>query len=175
MTLSDNDIERIKRTVLERLGSRADAAEVERVIRSTALPPARVDSAPLAGGAARRPMATPDLPGPSPTESPVHRQVHPDVERSEAEHNRIIVATFGRNRPGIAAALTTVLAENNCDIADITQKILQEFFSMIMIVDISGCPIDFAALREKLGEIERRLGVTIVAQHEDVFRAMHRI
>ncbi|MBD3299421.1 MAG: ACT domain-containing protein [candidate division Zixibacteria bacterium] len=100
---------------------------------------------------------------------------HPQIEPTDSNRSRVIVATFGRNRPGVAAALTAVLAEHNCDIADITQKILQEFFSMIMIVDIANCSVDFATLRQKFGDVETRLGVTIVAQHEDVFRAMHRV
>jgi ACT domain-containing protein len=176
MPLSEDDIQRIKRAVIERLGASADPAQIDRAVRSSIDAGAPADSAQLAGGAARRPLPVSAPPEPaSDTASESRHTVHPDIDDRNSEGNRIIVATFGRNRPGVAAALTNVLAENNCDIADITQKILQEFFSMIMIVDISSCPVDFAALREKFAEIERRLGVTIVAQHEDVFRAMHRI
>jgi ACT domain-containing protein len=176
MPLSEDDIQRIKRTVIERLGATADPAQIDRVVRSSVDAGTPADSAQLSGSAARRPMAASTPPNSKPeTASESRPTVHPDISDKNGEGNRVIVATFGRNRPGIAAALTNVLAEHNCDIADITQKILQEFFSMIMIVDISACPVDFAALREKFADIERRLGVTIVAQHEDVFRAMHRI
>ena len=160
MPLSDDEIRRITRAVIDRLGEQPGTPTVSEVDE-----------------AARRPMETPDTPSPSPSlpTGPAHAASHPVIEPSSGERQRVIVATFGRNRPGVAAALTGVLAEHNCDIADITQKILQEFFSMIMIVDISGSSVDFATLREKFREIESRLGVTIVAQHEDVFRAMHRI
>lgn len=160
MSLSEDEIRRITRAVVEKLGSNADAGAVGRAVQAVVAKTATETAAPDAS------------PAPSTMSYP---HVHPEIERPNPEQGRIIVATFGRNRPGVAAALTTVLAENNCDIADITQKILQEFFSMIMIVDITASPIDFATLRQKFNEIESRLGVTIVAQHEDVFRAMHRI
>lgn len=175
MPLSEDDINRITRSVVERLAGSASPVPLRRE--------SPADSAEQSVQAARRPLPDPDESGPTPMMTaatthpgdPVAQSENPDVERRDPNQNRVILATFGRNRPGVVAALSAVLAENNCDVADITQKILQEFFSMIMIVDISNCPIDFAALRERLREVESRLGVTIVAQHEDVFRAMHRV
>lgn len=161
MPLSEDEIRRITRAVVEKLGSNADPGAVGRAVQ-TVITQTATDA------------AKPPEPTPAPVTTP-YTHVNPDTERANPEQGRVIVATFGRNRPGVAAALTGVLAENNCDIADITQKILQEFFSMIMIVDITASPIDFATLRQKFNEIESRLGVTIVAQHEDVFRSMHRI
>jgi len=163
MSLSEDEIRRITRAVIEKLGSKADADTVGRAVQAV-VSKAAEEAVPETEKTAEPPPATVSYP-----------HVHPEIERPNPEQGRVIVATFGRNRPGVAAALTGVLAENNCDIADITQKILQEFFSMIMIVDITASPIDFATLRQKFNEIESRLGVTIVAQHEDVFRAMHRI
>lgn len=89
--------------------------------------------------------------------------------------NRIIVASFGFNRPGIVATISNVLAENSCSIEDMSQRIMQEFFTLIMIVDIGTCKCNFAELSEKLKASEKKLGVTILAQHEDVFRFMHRV
>ena len=176
MPLSPDDIEQITRTVIARLGPGTRPADVEAGVRQALSESGKVDTAQLSGGAARQSMPNPDLPEVTPmtaaSSTPI---INPEIEPSDREHKRIIVATFGRNRPGVVAALTAVLAECNCDIADITQKILQEFFSMIMIVDLGNCSVDFAALREKFSEVESRLGVSIVAQHEDVFRAMHRI
>ena len=155
MPLSENDIQRITRAVVEQLGTRADAETVANTVQSVIGQPAETPPVPPAASA--------------------QTDAQPEAQSSNREQGRIIIATFGRNRPGVAAALTGVLADNNCDIADITQKILQEFFSMIMIVDITASPIDFATLREKLNDIESRLGITVIAQHEDVFRAMHRV
>lgn len=176
MPLSPEEIERITRSVVARLGKRTDPETVQQHVRQSLSEASAADTAQLAGSPSRQPMPAADLPDVTPmTAASSSHVTHPEIEPADPTRSRVIVATFGRNRPGVVAALTTVLAENNCDIADITQKILQEFFSMIMIVDIANCSVDFAALRQKFAEVESRLGVTIVAQHEDVFRAMHRV
>lgn len=172
MPLSEDDIARITRSVVERLAPTSS--------RDLGSPP---ESAQESVQAARRPLPDPEPEPPTPmmlaatqhTDRPLARNENPNVEGPTTSPGRIILATFGRNRPGVVAAISTVLAECNCDVADITQKILQEFFSMIMIVDLTNSTTDFAGLRERLRDVESRLGVTIVAQHEDVFRAMHRI
>ena len=169
MPLSDEEIQRITRSVIERLGGKAQVASADAPSPTSTSETTDLPVLPSV------PTDKSEAPTPMMTAAGVHRDAHPEIEPADGDRNRVIVATFGRNRPGVAAALTGVLAEHNCNIADITQKILQEFFSMIMIVDIGDCTIDFAALREKFRDIESRLGVTIVAQHEDVFRAMHRV
>lgn len=88
---------------------------------------------------------------------------------------RMIVTVYGKNHAGIIAEITKVLAECECDVQDITQKILQEFFTMIMIVDISKAICPFGVIRDNLAKASEKLGIKILAQHEDVFRSMHRI
>lgn len=99
--------------------------------------------------------------------------LYEQIEKTDA--TRVIIAAFGKNRPGVVAAITDVLAELSCSIEDISQTIMQEFFSMIMIVDIAGCTLDFAGLRDKIKETERSLGMKVYVMHEDIFRFMHRI
>ena len=99
--------------------------------------------------------------------------LYEEIEKTVA--TRIIIAAFGKNRPGVVAAITAVLAENNCSIQDISQTIMQEFFSMIMVVDISGCSLDFSALRDLIQATESQLGMKVYVMHEDIFRYMHRI
>jgi ACT domain-containing protein len=99
--------------------------------------------------------------------------LYEQIEKQEGR--RIIIAAFGQNRPGVVAALTSVLAENKGNIEDISQKIMQEFFSMIMIVDISACPLDFQSLTDKIKATEAQLGYKVYVMHEDIFRYMHRI
>ncbi|MCS6990030.1 MAG: ACT domain-containing protein [Chloroherpetonaceae bacterium] len=94
---------------------------------------------------------------------------------STQETGRILVTAFGKNRVGIMSALTTVLAEHQCDLQDVSQKIMQEFFTLIMIVDISKSPSNFMRIREALIGAGERLGVSVHAQHEDIFKAMHRV
>ena len=92
-----------------------------------------------------------------------------------AECEPLLIAAFGKDRPGIGAALTGVLTEHNCSIEDISQTLLQDFFSMIMIVNIEGSTVDFATLVERLKATETQLGMKVYVMHEDIFRYMHRI
>jgi len=88
---------------------------------------------------------------------------------------RVIIAAFGKNRPGVVSSITQILAELNCSIEDISQTLMQDFFSMIMIVDISGCSMDFQSLRDRIKSTEATLGMQVYVMHEDIFRYMHRI
>ncbi len=93
----------------------------------------------------------------------------------KGEKTRIIVAAFGKDRPGVVASITAVLAELNCSVEDISQTLMQEFFSMIMVVNITNCPIDFSALRDRIQSTESQLGMKVYVMHEDIFQYMHRI
>jgi len=88
---------------------------------------------------------------------------------------RIIVTAFGKNQPGVISSISQTLANCNCDILDVSQKIMQEFFTLIMLVDIKNAECPFGIIKERLSETSEKLGIRILAQHEDVFKAMHRI
>lgn len=88
---------------------------------------------------------------------------------------RAIITVIGRDMVGIIAHVTAILSQNNVNILDISQSILQEFFAMVMLADLSESGIPFAELQKKLDEAGHELGVTIRIQHESVFEAMHRI
>jgi ACT domain-containing protein len=88
---------------------------------------------------------------------------------------RVIISVLGQDRVGIIAGVTNILSENNVNILDISQTILQEIFTMILIADMENCKIDLAALKELLNKKGEELGLRIDAQHEDAFRYMHRI
>ena len=89
--------------------------------------------------------------------------------------SRIVVTVVGKDRVGIIANVANTLADCNANILDISQTIMQEFFTMIMIVDINSCSLSMAELKEKLAQKGEEIGVKISAQHEDVFKFMHRI
>ncbi len=89
--------------------------------------------------------------------------------------NRVIVTVIGEDRVGIIAAVATILAASNINILDISQTILQEIFVMITVVDMTEASIDLAELQQRLDAKGQELGVKITAQHEDVFRFMHRL
>ena len=89
--------------------------------------------------------------------------------------NRAIITVLGHDRTGIIASIAVCLAEREINILDISQTILQGFFTMTMVVDMSGSPTDMGEIRDRLNEIGRRLELQITVQHEDIFHFMHRI
>lgn len=88
---------------------------------------------------------------------------------------RAVISVFGKDRVGIIAGVSTVLADCNVNILDLSQTIMQEIFTMVMLVDVSGAIISFAELAERLDKKGQDLGLLIKIQHEDIFNSMHRI
>jgi ACT domain-containing protein len=88
---------------------------------------------------------------------------------------RAIVTVIGKDQVGIIANVCSLLSGHKVNVLDISQTILQEYFTMIMMVDTSECQLDFAALVTELEREGEKMGVTIHAQREDIFNAMHRI
>jgi ACT domain-containing protein len=88
---------------------------------------------------------------------------------------RAVITVLGCDRVGIIAGLTAVLAASNTNILDISQTILSDIFTMIMIVDLSASNVDSQQLQDKLSEKGRELGVEVRLQREEIFRSMHRI
>ena len=88
---------------------------------------------------------------------------------------RAIVTVIGRDQVGIIAAVCALLSEKNVNVLDISQTVLQEYFTMIMLVDTAGAKIPFTELVKLLEESGREQGLSIHAQREDIFNAMHRI
>lgn len=89
--------------------------------------------------------------------------------------SKIIITIVGKDRVGIVARTCNYLAENGMNILDITQTILQEYFNMMMIVDISGSPKSFDDMAKELKKVGEDIGVTIRCQREEIFTSMHRI
>lgn len=88
---------------------------------------------------------------------------------------RAIVTIIGSDRVGIIAGIANVIAEANVNILDISQSVIREFFTMIMMVDLSAATISFEALADNLARKGANLGVKVEIQREEIFKAMHRI
>ena len=88
---------------------------------------------------------------------------------------KAIVTVLGRDRVGIIASVCALLSEYNINILDISQTLMQGYFTMIMLVDASQCTVPFADLARTLDEAGTQRGLQIRAQREDIFNAMHRI
>ncbi len=88
---------------------------------------------------------------------------------------KAIVSVSAQDRKGITAYVTSLIAQQEINILDISQTLMEGYFVMIMVVDLSDCPLPFhelaAFLRER-GE-ERQLNINI--QRQEIFDAMHRI
>ena len=97
------------------------------------------------------------------------------MEVSKAKSNRVIVTVLGKDQLGIIAWISGRLAEQNINILDISQTILQEFFTMIMVVDLSTSNLEVAELATSLNSEGQMRGLQVSVQHEDVFTFMHRI
>ena len=87
---------------------------------------------------------------------------------------RSIVTVVGLDQVGIIAGVCNLLAKHNINVLDINQSIMNEFFNMIMIVDIEDANLDFEAISEALNELGDTLNVKIQIQHESIFQNMHR-
>jgi ACT domain-containing protein len=93
----------------------------------------------------------------------------------DASSGRVILTAFGLNHPGIVAAVTKALGDSNCDIQDLTQKLMGDFFTMIIMIDISNSQKDLKAIQDEMTNVAGQLKIKIYLQHEDVFKFMHRI
>lgn len=88
---------------------------------------------------------------------------------------KAVITVLGCDRIGIIASITGILAKANVNILDISQTIMQNIFSMIMLVDISKMSFEFTELSDLLKQAGEDLGVDIRFQREEIFTSMHRI
>ena len=88
---------------------------------------------------------------------------------------KAILTVIGRDKPGIIASVSAVLAENDINIEDISQTVMQGFFTMVMLVDVAKSRIPFDEFVETMKALGEKIGVEIYTQHEDIFNSMHKI
>ena len=88
---------------------------------------------------------------------------------------RAVVTVTGKDKKGIIAKVSSFLAEKNANIEDISQTILQDFFAMIMLVDLSETTENISQLSKECAELGKQIGMSIYIQHEDIFNVMHSI
>ena len=88
---------------------------------------------------------------------------------------RAIVTVIGKDQVGIIAAVCAKLSDHGVNVLDISQTVLQEYFTMIMLVDASQSDLPFAQLAEALEAEGAERNLSLRIQREDIFNAMHRI
>ncbi len=88
---------------------------------------------------------------------------------------KAVVTVIGKDTTGIIAKVSTFLAEHKVNILDISQTIMQEYFTMIMLVDISKSDLELAALSKECERIGDEIELSVRIQHEEIFNAMHNV
>ena len=88
---------------------------------------------------------------------------------------KAIVTVVGKDRVGIIAGVCTALANFNVNVLDISQTVMQGYFTMMMATDVSASTVPMAQLASELDKIGKDMGLSIRIQREDIFEAMHRI
>ena len=88
---------------------------------------------------------------------------------------KCVISVLGKDRSGVVAAVSTALADGGANIDDISQTILNDIFSMTMLVTLDPNCSDFNTMQEKLSSIGEDIGMQITIQREDVFQFMYKI
>lgn len=88
---------------------------------------------------------------------------------------RAIITVIGQDQKGIIARLCTCLYEKGVNVLDISQTLLQEYFTMVTLVDLSGCKVPFDSLQSELSGLGETMGLSVRIQSEEIFNAMHKI
>ena len=89
--------------------------------------------------------------------------------------DHVVVTVVGTDKVGIVAKISGLLAKHNVNIVDISQTLMGDLFTMIMLVDLARADLSLDALSKRLETLSKRIGVQIIVQHERIFRFMHRI
>lgn len=88
---------------------------------------------------------------------------------------RAIITVTGKDSVGIIAQVSAACSEVNANIEDITQKVLDDLFVMVMLVNIDGISVKFTDFVDSMTQLGKDNGLVIHTMHEDIFNAMHRI
>ena len=88
---------------------------------------------------------------------------------------KAIVTVVGKDQVGIIAGVCAHLASYNVNVLDISQTVMQGYFTMMMVTDVSECNVPVAQLATEMDAIGKEMGLSIRVQREDIFQAMHRI
>ena len=88
---------------------------------------------------------------------------------------RAVITVTGKDKVGIIALTSQECAKAGANIVDISQSVLQEYFAMIMLVELDGLTTDFKTFASNMNKVGGENGVDIRVMHEDIFNTMHRI
>ena len=149
-------------------------AEVERVSPPTAS--SMTGTAPAAGASFTTPRGATLLPMAASKSAPDYAYCLSCVEQEKTRHRqRAVLTTTGKNTKGIVARVTACIAEFGGDILDISQTLVGDFFTMIIVVDVNSLAVPFAQFQDQIQSAVRELGCQAMMMHEDVMASLHRV
>ena len=93
----------------------------------------------------------------------------------DSVHQKAVITVIGQDKVGIIARVATELAALNVNINDISQTIMQDVFTMIMLVDIQSMTLDIKDLADQMEALGDDMGLSIRVAHAGIFKAMHRL
>ena len=86
---------------------------------------------------------------------------------------KAVITVIGQDMVGILAKVSTTCAEANANVLEVTQSVLQEYFAMVMLIDISEMTVELEELKANLNKNVQNMQIHVM--HEDIFNSMHRI
>lgn len=88
---------------------------------------------------------------------------------------KAVISVIGKDTVGILAKVSTKCAEYNVNVDDVTQTVMQDIFTMIMMSDVTGCTVSFGEFSDAMKKLGEEMGMQVQVMHEDIFNSMHRI
>ena len=88
---------------------------------------------------------------------------------------KAVLAIIGKDSTGILAKVSTCCAEHDVNIIEISQTVMNQYFTMIMLTDIDRLNISFNCFADLMSELGRKNGLEIHTMHEDIFKSMHNV
>ena len=88
---------------------------------------------------------------------------------------KAVVTVTGKDKSGIIAKVCTLLADNDVNILDISQTVMQQYFTMTMLIDLENCKKSVTEISEELEALGKTIGLVIRTQREDIFDLMYRV
>ncbi len=87
----------------------------------------------------------------------------------------VFITVIGKDQKGIIARISNAVFKHNINIEDLNQKIMGSYFVMTMLADMTDSGITIGELKKDLSVIEKQMELNIQVQHENIFKAMHRV
>ena len=87
----------------------------------------------------------------------------------------VFITVIGKDQKGIIARISNVVFTHNINIEDVNQKVMEGYFVMTMLADMADSKTSIADIKKEFAHIEKQMDLRIQVQHENIFKAMHRV